>query len=215
MLPIAGTLFEVETVILSVAVALVAALLAGGRLQAAESIPFRGSLIIAAVLAPVAGVLLGVILRPAGLVYAVALAAGTVLAVACLMLERKLVGTGLVAAGLFLNALVVGVNGAMPVSASASTRAGVELASVSDATHHPATATTTLRVLGDVVPVPLPVRPEVISPGDLLVAAGLAQLVFMAVRPRRRRVIVLPADRDRAASPAPAESATRGELAAP
>jgi hypothetical protein len=33
---------------------------------------------------------------------------------------------------------------------------------------------TRLPLLGDVVPVLLPLRPEVVSPGDVLVASGLA-----------------------------------------
>jgi hypothetical protein len=44
---------------------------------------------------------------------------------------------------------------------------------------------TLLRDLGDVIPVPLPVRPEVASPGDVLIVAGLAEFVFIGMRPRR------------------------------
>ena len=38
--------------------------------------------------------------------------------------------------------------------------------------------------LGDVIPVPAPWRPEVVSPGDVAVAAGLAQLVLLGMRPQ-------------------------------
>ena len=48
------------------------------------------------------------------------------------------------------------------------------------------TGGTTLRWLGDVIPVPLPVRPEVVSPGDVLIAAGLGEFVLLGMRPRRR-----------------------------
>ena len=40
-------------------------------------------------------------------------------------------------------------------------------------------------LLGDVVPVLLPLRPEVVSPGDVLVASGLAQLVVVGMRAGR------------------------------
>lgn len=101
----------------------------------------------------------------------------------------------------------------MPVSASASAGAGVDLASVTDAMHHAATATTTPRGLGDVRPVPLPVRAEVISQGDLLVAAGLTQLVFMASGRAAGGPIVL-RTANRRTAPAITESASTGELAA-
>jgi hypothetical protein len=52
---------------------------------------------------------------------------------------------------------------------------------VDDSRHLPAGADTALRPLGDVIPVPLPVRPEVVSIGDLLGAAGMAQLVATAM----------------------------------
>ena len=51
----------------------------------------------------------------------------------------------------------------------------------SDARHEIAGIGTRLRWLGDIVPVPLPVRPEVVSPGDVLVAAGLAELVVLGM----------------------------------
>ena len=40
---------------------------------------------------------------------------------------------------------------------------------------------TRLPLLGDVVPVLLPLRPEVVSPGDVLIASGLAQLVVVGM----------------------------------
>jgi hypothetical protein len=44
---------------------------------------------------------------------------------------------------------------------------------------------TRLAWLADVVPVPLPLVPQVVSPGDVLVAAGLAQLVVVGMLARR------------------------------
>jgi hypothetical protein len=99
-------------------------------------------------------------------------------------------GTGLVAVGLLANALVVGLNGAMPVSDAALGRAGVstqDIVSGEDPRHELAGQGTRLRSVGDVIPVALPLRPEVVSPGDVLVAAGLAQLVVVGMRRRVAR----------------------------
>jgi hypothetical protein len=53
---------------------------------------------------------------------------------------------------------------------------------VGDRRHELEGPRTRLRPLGDVIPVPLPLRPEVVSPGDVLVAAGLGQLVVLGMR---------------------------------
>src|SRR5439155_20104550 len=95
-----------------------------------------------------------------------------------------LAGITLISVGLLANAVVVAANGAMPVSIDAAYRARVgisAIASGSDARHQIAGTGTQLRWLGDVVPVPLPWRPEVVSAGDVLVAAGLAELVVLAM----------------------------------
>jgi Family of unknown function (DUF5317) len=119
------------------------------------------------------------------------------LATAFLLANRGVRGTGLVALGLGANALVVALNGAMPVSPDAAARAGLTLGSIAaglDSRHVVADGTTRLALLGDVVPVLLPLRPEVVSPGDVLVASGLAQFVVVGMLAGRRRTRVL-ADR--------------------
>jgi hypothetical protein len=101
--------------------------------------------------------------------------------------------SGLVALGLGANALVVALNGAMPVSATAAARAQVALDDVAaglDSRHEVADGSTRLALLGDVVPVLLPLRPEVVSPGDVLVASGLGQLVVVGMLGGRQRVPV-------------------------
>ena len=131
-----------------------------------------------------------------GPAYAIGLAGSAALVTAFLVVNRGVRGTGLVALGLGANALVVALNGAMPVSTDAAARAGVALDDVAagvDSRHAVADDTTRVPLLGDVVPVLLPLRPEVVSPGDVLVASGLAQLVVVgmvagrppAVRERR------------------------------
>jgi len=180
--------------VLLVLVALLAALavgwILGGRLERLGELPLRGRrLVLAGLLAQLAGALVG------GPFYPVGLAVSALLVLAFLLRNRGVRGTGLVAFGLLANALVVGANGAMPVSADAAGRAGVstqDLVSGSDARHEPLDGQTRLPLLADVVPVPLPVHPEVVSPGDVLVAAGLAELVVLGMgappgRPRGPR----------------------------
>jgi hypothetical protein len=101
--------------------------------------------------------------------------------------NARLPGVPLVALGLLLNVVVVGANAAMPVSVSAASRAGISRADLHlarDAMREPTGPDTRLRALGDVVPVALPRRPQVVSPGDVLVAAGIGLLLVMA-GPRR------------------------------
>ncbi len=126
---------------------------------------------------------------PAGLVV------GGCLALAFLAANRRLPGAGLLALGLLANAAVALANGAMPVSVAAAARAGADIDRVllgQDPGHQVATAGTRLSRLGDIVPVALPVRPEVLSPGDVMVAAGLGELVVtvmgggLGALPRRR-----------------------------
>jgi hypothetical protein len=172
-----------------VVVVLLAALLvgwaAGGAVGRLGGLSLHApQLVLAALLAQVVGAVVGGPVHPVGLVVS------ALLVLAFLARNRRLRGTGLLATGLLLNALVVGANGAMPVSADAAARAGLALDDlVADARHEPAGDGTRLRLLGDVVPVPLPLRPEVVSPGDVLVAAGLGQLVVAGMLTRRRRAL--------------------------
>ena len=182
-------------VVVVLAAALAVGWARGGSLDRLGALPLRSRrLVVAALLAQLVGTFVGGPFYPLGLLVSAALV------VAFLARNRGIRGTGLVALGLLANALVVAVNGAMPVSAQASARAGVgtqDLLTGADARHELAGPGTRLRWLGDVVPVPLPLRPEVVSSGDVLVAAGLGQLVALgmtgagttarAVRQGRRR----------------------------
>ena len=119
-----------------------------------------------------------------GPAYALGLAMSAALLGVFLLRNRDLRGTGLVALGLLSNALVVGLNGAMPVTEAAAARAGIatqDILTGADPRHQPADDSTRLRLLSDVIPVPWPVHPEVVSPGDVLVAAGLGQLVLIGM----------------------------------
>jgi hypothetical protein len=100
--------------------------------------------------------------------------------------NRAIHGAALIAVGLAANALVLLANGAMPVSESAATRAGADPGTVLAAgDHEPAADDTRFAWLGKVVPVAFPPRPEVVSPGDVSIAAGVAVLVGMGLTGRR------------------------------
>jgi Family of unknown function (DUF5317) len=102
--------------------------------------------------------------------------------------NRRVAGTPLIGLGLLLNVMVVAANAAMPVSVDAARRAGITpdaLHLEDDAMREPLGASTLLPWLGDVVPVALPWSPQVVSPGDVLVAAGVGLLLVAAQTPRR------------------------------
>jgi Family of unknown function (DUF5317) len=105
--------------------------------------------------------------------------------------NRRVAGTPLIGLGLLLNVLVIGANAAMPVSFDAAHRAGLSGADLGlddDVLREPMTESTRLSWLGDVVPVALPWRPQVVSAGDVLVAAGVGLLLVtarVAQTPRR------------------------------
>jgi hypothetical protein len=173
----------VGLVLLTLVLAVLMGWALGGRLRYLERLPYRSLPLLGGALAALLGgstlALAGLPARPtqgAGL----AIAAGLTLAF-CLR-SRAVAGLGLVSLGLLLNALAILANGGMPVSADAARRAGVDPRAAVDGTRHLAAGPdTALRPLGDVIPVPLPLRPEVVSIGDLLGAAGMAQLVATAM----------------------------------
>ncbi|MFG1912721.1 DUF5317 domain-containing protein [Kribbella sp. NPDC048928] len=113
-----------------------------------------------------------------GTAYPVGLIGSAACIVVFLRLNLRHPGVGLLALGFLSNALVVALNGAMPVSLRALERAGVGNTMVTDARHEVADAATRLRWLGDVVPVALPGLGQAISPGDVLIAAGAGLLLY-------------------------------------
>jgi hypothetical protein len=158
--------------------------LSGGSLERLGRLPLRSRrLVWGALAAQLVGTVVGGPFYPIGLVVSAGLVGWF------LSRNRGVRGTGLVALGLLSNALVVGLNGAMPVSVDAAGRAGTTTQNIltgQDQRHELADRHSRLRFLGDVLPVPAPWRPEVVSPGDVLVAAGLAQLVLLGMRAGRR-----------------------------
>jgi hypothetical protein len=126
--------------------------------------------------------------------------------------NRSVTGVPLMALGLLLNTLVVLANLAMPVSVSAAARAGLSRADLrldADPLHEASGPGTQLAPLGDVVPVALPLWPQVVSPGDVLVASGVGLLLVAGAAPRRKRPAAAQKRADRPMVLA-SESTTRG-----
>jgi hypothetical protein len=146
-------------------------------------------MVVAAVLAQTGGAALGILgVTDSRRGYVIGLTVSAACAAAFCAGNLRVPGVPLVTLGLVANALVVTLNGAMPVSIVAALRAGVPITDIAagyDARHTIAGGDSTWRSLGDVIPLPLPVRPEVVSPGDVLVAAGLGELVVMGMLRRR------------------------------
>ncbi|WP_238154722.1 DUF5317 domain-containing protein [Kribbella soli] len=113
-----------------------------------------------------------------GTAYPVGLIGSAVCIAVFLRMNLRHPGVGLTALGFFSNAVVVALNGAMPVSLNALARAGVSGAGVTDPRHEISGAATRLPWLGDVVPVALPGLGQAISPGDVLIAAGAGLLLY-------------------------------------
>lgn len=170
-----------------VLIALVLGYALGGRLGQLGEIRLQlRILVVIALLVQLGGTVLG------GPAYRWGLAASALLVGAFLLLNRGVHGTGLVALGVLANALVVGANAAMPVSAEALGRAGISTQSLllgTDPRHELIDGRTRLRWLGDVVPVLVPGRPHVASPGDLLILAGLAELIVVGMTRRPRATV--------------------------
>jgi len=198
--------------VLALLAALVVGWVSSGSLDRLGRLPLRSRrLVVLAFLAQLVGTVVGGPLHPVGL------AASAGLVVAFLARNRSIRGTGLIALGLLANALVVGANGAMPVSLHAAARAGVAVEDLAaGARHEVADRGTRLPWLGDVVPVAFPPRPEVVSPGDVLVTAGAAQLVVVGMTRRAPRPpAARPAagqqeGRQRRALPPPSTATTAG-----
>ena len=102
----------------------------------------------------------------------------------------RLVGMALVAIGIALNALVIGINSGMPVRDDAIVTAGIasreELPHIRFGTkRHLERSSDQLTILGDVIPIP--VAGEVLSFGDLIMSVGVANVLVGLLRLRPGR----------------------------
>lgn len=93
-----------------------------------------------------------------------------------LALNRHLPGMLIAAVGMSLNAIVIVLNGAMPVSLWAARIAGLELKGDLGVKHEVAGPHTVLGFLGDIIPIPMTL--QVVSIGDVVMAVGIALLVY-------------------------------------
>jgi hypothetical protein len=109
------------------------------------------------------------------------------------MLNVRRPGFALLGVGFALNALVIGINGGMPVSEHAlrslagdrGDAAVARLESQGGLRHHLATDDDVLRPLGDVIPIPGPVS-GVFSIGDLLALIGATWVIAAATHGERK-----------------------------
>jgi Family of unknown function (DUF5317) len=159
--------------------------LTGGRLRHVAGHPLRAwSLLVAGFLLQAATTRLDL-----GLIGTVTLLAGYVCLLAFALVNRALIGVGVVVVGLAANAIVISANGGMPVRGravvAAHIAAGSELSGLDYGhLHHRESGGDRLRSLGDIVPVPQ--IHQVLSFGDLVLAVGVADVVVHLFRPRRR-----------------------------
>jgi hypothetical protein len=96
-----------------------------------------------------------------------------------------------VAEGWLLNVLVMVANGGMPVSNAALARIGHAGATVSNGhlwKHVVVSPATRIPLLGDVVPIPIPLLRSVVSVGDLVMLAGISVAVAVVMIATRQRV---------------------------
>lgn len=188
--------------LLAVAAGLAIGLLAGGRFHHLARRSLRAEVLLVAGLALqlVAGRMDG-----AGAGTLLLVSFGLLLAFALANLAT--VGMWLVGAGIALNLVVMGLNGGMPVRASALERAGVAEPGRAgevqlSGRHHLERSSDRLVGLADVIPV-APLR-EVLSFGDLLTAVGTADVVVHLLAPaagRRTKSSATRPGRDAAAAP--------------
>lgn len=115
-----------------------------------------------------------------GVGLAVLLASNALVAV-FLLINIRLPGMTLAAIGMMLNVVVIAANGAMPVSQRALDKAGYEgEVGDFDRKHELLDDDTVLPWLADVIP--LPYLRTIISLGDVVLAIGIAQLVYVRTR---------------------------------
>lgn len=156
--------------------AAIAGLLRGGSLDRLAETRFAWTpLLFAALAVQLAASLLFEVEGAAGL----AIVLGTNAAVALFLLaNRGLPGMTLAALGLLMNVAVIAANGAMPVSQRAAEIAGVSIAELDDAApkHEAMNDSTALWPLADIIPIPG--FRSIFSLGDVVLAAGIAVLVY-------------------------------------
>ncbi|MGH8825901.1 MAG: DUF5317 family protein [Jiangellaceae bacterium] len=167
-------------VLLSLAAGVTIGYARGGSLTALLRLPLRRNrLVLTALSLSVLGVLVGWLWEP---LLGVLSALSWLTVAFYAWVNRAVPGATLVAVGLAANGLALLLNGAVPVATDAVTRAGADpTVVVGPSGREPTGPDTLLPWLGKTVPVAFPPRPEVVSPGDVAVSAGLALTVGMGM----------------------------------
>lgn len=171
--------------LLVIAGAIVTGYLRGGSIHGLARVSLPGwPLVVAALVVQALGAFAAVLgARSPHAWYVAGMVASAALVSVFVVRNRQLPGMPLVAVGFLLNATVVVANGAMPVSTEAAERAGITLSALhagTDAKHELLDGDSRLTFLADVIPVPLPLVPigsNVLSAGDIVLAAGIGILV--------------------------------------
>jgi hypothetical protein len=160
--------------VLALGAGALASRLTGGRFAAIKGMNLRwvGALLAGATLELAAGI------WASGPVGMGVLVAGYVLLVGFAVANIRLTGMVLVAAGLLANAIVITLNGGMPVR-------GVHPGVALDPRHHGERASDRLTGLADVIHV-APIG-ETVSGGDIVLCLGAATVTWTLTRPDRRR----------------------------
>jgi DHA3 family macrolide efflux protein-like MFS transporter len=175
--------------ILAVAIGLILGVLAGGSFSNLLSVKLRYGLpILLALLLRFGGLwLVGNDVLSTDWLLPISVTSFTIL-IGALWLNRSEPGLLLVMAGTILNLAVIAINGGqMPVYVPALEVAGLGLEDVSATANVLLPETLDIEFLlragplGDVLPLPLPLLPNVLSIGDFLIATGIAWYLFAAV----------------------------------
>lgn len=166
----------------AVAVGIAVGLLTGGRVRHLGERTFHA---VPLLVGGVALQLLSGVLRDISV--ALVLLSYVLLLVFC-ALNLRLVGMGIVLAGLAVNSLVIAVNGGMPVRRSAVVSAGIaSYADIPDirlkGKRHFEDDDDRLLFLADIIPIP--VLKEVLSIGDVVMSVGVADVLVYLLRPPR------------------------------
>jgi hypothetical protein len=179
--PAAGS--AVLLIVTTVAVAIAAGLATGGSLRDFPTVRLR------ALWLALPGVALQYLVIRGSLAFPLLLAS-----LACLLvfagLNMRAPGFALILIGLALNTVVIAANRGMPISRQALDASGqsstiTQLITDSDGQKHfLADDRTVLLPIGDVIAIPKPIG-QAVSIGDILVHAGIAWFIVMAVRKPR------------------------------
>ena len=172
-------------VLLAIVAGIAIGYLRGGRLSALAHAEVRwGPVLGAAIALQVASLAVDGDLGVAALLASFA----CIIAFTAMNLTRE--GMGVVLVGVALNAIVIGVNGGMPVREGAIVAAGIadrdDIGALDfNSKWHLETDADRLTFLGDIIPVPG--AREVLSFGDLIMAVGVADVVVHLMRRRVRQ----------------------------